>query len=62
MEATFMEEAERYNVLPIDDRTVERMNPAIAGRPDLLGDRKSLTLYDGMNGMLENVFMNSKNK
>ena len=61
MEATFMAEAEKYNVLPIDDRSVERVNPAIAGRPDLLGDRKSLTLYDGMNGMLENVFMNSKN-
>jgi len=61
MEATFMEEAEKYNVLPIDDRSVERVNPAIAGRPDLLGDRKSLTLYDGMNGILENTFLNSKN-
>jgi len=56
-----MEEAEKYNVLPIDDRSVERVNPAIAGRPDLLGDRKSLTLYDGMNGILENTFLNSKN-
>ena len=44
MEAKFMEEAEKYNVLPIDDRSVERVNPAIAGRPDLLGGRKSLTL------------------
>ena len=61
MKATFMEEAEKYNVLPIDDRSVERVNPAIAGRPDLLGDRKSLTLYDGMNGILENTFLNSKN-
>jgi arylsulfatase len=61
MEATFMEEAEKYNVLPIDDRSVERVNPAIAGRPDLLGGRKSLTLYDGMNGILENTFLNSKN-
>ncbi len=62
MQALFMEEAEKYNVLPIDDRTVERANAAIAGRPDLLGDRTSLTLYDGMNGILENTFMNSKNK
>jgi len=61
MEALFMEEAEKYNVLPIDDRSVERVNPAIAGRPDLMGDRKSLTMYDGMNGMLENTFLNSKN-
>lgn len=62
MQALFMAEAEKYNVLPIDDRTVERANAAIAGRPDLLGDRTSLTLYDGMNGILENTFMNSKNK
>jgi len=45
-----------------NDRTIERMNPAIAGRPDLLGNRMSLTLYDGMNGMLENTFMNVKNR
>ncbi|WP_197532349.1 hypothetical protein [Symmachiella macrocystis] len=38
------------------------MNPAIAGRPDILGDRTSLTLYDGMDGMLENTFMNVKNR
>ncbi|RKZ90686.1 MAG: arylsulfatase [Gammaproteobacteria bacterium] len=62
MQALFMIEAEKYNALPIDDRTIERMNPAIAGRPDLLGDRTSLTLYDGMNGMLENTFMNVKNR
>ncbi|MBW2579148.1 MAG: arylsulfatase, partial [Deltaproteobacteria bacterium] len=50
LKALFMAEAEKYHVLPIDDRTVERVNAAIAGRPDLLGDRKSLILYDGMNG------------
>ena len=57
-----MEEAEKYHVLPIDDRTIERMNPALAGRPDLLGDRTSLTLYEGMQGMMENTFMNIKNR
>jgi len=62
LQALFMVEAEKYHVLPIDDRTVERVNPAIAGRPDLLGGRKSLTLYDGMNGMLENTFINVKNQ
>ena len=49
-------------MLPIDDRTIERMNPALAGRPDVLGDRTSLTLYEGMQGMLENTFMNIKNR
>ncbi len=62
MQALFMAEAEKYNVLPIDDRTIERMNPALAGRPDVLGDRKSLTMYEGMNGMMENTFINSKNR
>ena len=38
------------------------MNPTLAGRPDVLGDRKSLTLYEGMQGMMENTFMNIKNR
>ena len=38
------------------------MNPALAGRPDVLGDRPSLTLYEGMQGMMENTFMNIKNR
>ncbi len=62
MQALFMKEAEKYHVLPIDDRVIERMNPALAGRPDLLGDRTLITLYDGMDGMLENTFMNVKNR
>ncbi len=62
MKSLFMWQAEKYHVLPIDDRTIERTNAALAGRPDLLGDRKSLTLYEGMEGMMENTFMNIKNK
>jgi hypothetical protein len=34
--------------LPLDDRTIERANSALAGRPDVLGNRTSLTLYEGM--------------
>jgi len=56
----FMKEAERNHVLPIDDRRAERFNPAIAGRPDLMGGRKSLTLYPGMQGLMENAFINVK--
>jgi arylsulfatase len=62
LQAEFMKEAQRFHVLPIDDRTIVRTNPALAGRPDLLGDRTSLTLYEGMQGMLENTFMNIKNR
>jgi arylsulfatase len=62
MQDLFMAEAIKYNVLPLDDRTYERFNAAIAGRPDLMGDRKSLTLYEGMTGMMENAFINVKNR
>jgi len=60
LQAVFMKEAERNFVLPIDDRRSERFNPAIAGRPDLLAGRKSLTVYPGMVGMMENAFINVK--
>lgn len=62
MQALFMQEAEKYHVLPIDDRTIERTNPTLAGRPDVMGARTSLTLYEGMQGMLENTFMYTKNR
>lgn len=62
LKALFMTEAAKYNVLPIDDRVLERINPATAGRPDLMGDRTTLTLYEGMNGMMENTFINVKNR
>ncbi|HEV2842994.1 MAG TPA: arylsulfatase, partial [Chthoniobacterales bacterium] len=60
LQAVFEKEAIRNNVFPIDDRRYERFNAAIAGRPDLLGGRKSLTVYPGMTGMLENAFINVK--
>jgi arylsulfatase A-like enzyme len=58
----FMKEAERNHVLPIDDRRSERFDASIAGRPDLMGDRTSLTVYPGMVGMTENAFINVKNR
>jgi arylsulfatase A-like enzyme len=62
MRGAFMQEAVKYHVLPIDDRTLERLNPALVGRPDLMAGRKSLTVYEGMTGMMENVFINVKNR
>jgi arylsulfatase len=62
MKKLFMKEARKNYVLPIDDRTVERVNAAIAGRPDLMAGRTSLTLAQGMTGMTENVFINIKNR
>ncbi|MGB5053858.1 MAG: arylsulfatase [Nitrospirales bacterium] len=58
----FLEEAVKYHVLPIDDRTIERVNAALAGRPDLMAGRTSLSVYEGMTGMSENVFINIKNR
>ena len=57
-----MKEASRNYVLPIDDRRAERFSPAIAGRPDIMGSRTSLTVYPGMVGMAENAFINVKNR
>ena len=62
LKTSFMIEARRNHVLPIDDRTVERFNSELAGRPDLMAGRTSLTLADGMTGMTENVFLNIKNR
>jgi hypothetical protein len=62
MQDLFMKEAVRYRVLPIDDRVFERINAKLVGRPDLMGDRTSLTLHAGMKGMSENVFLNAKNR
>ncbi len=62
MQEVFTQEAIKNNVLPIDDRRAERFNPALAGRPDLMGGRKSLTVYEGMTGMTENAFINVKSR
>jgi arylsulfatase A-like enzyme len=61
LQALFKKEAIANSVFPLDDRLYERFNAALAGRPDLMGDRKSLTLSHGMEGILENTFLNVKN-
>ena len=61
LQALFLKEASEHHALPLDDRTFERMLPAMAGRPDLMAGRTSLTLAEGMTGMAENVFINVKN-
>ncbi len=62
LQALFMKEAEKYHVLPIDDRVFERLDAALVGRPDLMRGRNSLTLAEGMTGMMEAVFINVKNR
>jgi arylsulfatase A-like enzyme len=54
-------EAAKYNVLPLDDRRVERFNPDMAGRPTLIkGD--SQLLFGGMGRLTENCVVVMKNK
>ena len=36
LQRLFLIEAAKYNVLPLDDRRVERFNPDLAGRPQLV--------------------------
>jgi arylsulfatase len=40
----------------------ERLDAALVGRPDLMAGRTSLTLAEGMTGMMEGVFINVKNR
>ncbi len=54
-------EAVKYNVLPLDDRLAERINPELAGRPQLIaGDRQ--VLFAGMGRLTESSVVNLKNK
>lgn len=62
LQALFLVEAQKYGVLPIDDRVFERALPELVGRPDLFAGRDSITLGDGMTGMLESAFIGVKNK
>lgn len=62
LKAIFLKEAETHHVLPLDDRFFERAIAEMVGRPSLLGTRTSLTLAEGMTGIMENDFINVKNK
>jgi arylsulfatase len=54
-------EAVRYNVLPIDDRRFERINPTIAGRPQLITGTTQV-LFPGMRRLSENSVLDVKNR
>jgi arylsulfatase A-like enzyme len=54
-------EATRYKVLPLDDRTIEKLNPDTAGRPVLIKGKTQI-LFPGMGRLLENCVLNLKNK
>jgi arylsulfatase A-like enzyme len=47
LEAIFWKEAEKYNVLPLDWRAVERLNSELQGRPRLAGKRRQFVYFPG---------------
>ncbi|GAA4361257.1 arylsulfatase [Angustibacter luteus] len=54
-------EATKYNALPMDDRSGERLNADLAGRPTLIHGSSQL-LFAGMGRLSENSVVSIKNK
>ncbi len=54
-------EAAKYNVIPLDDRMSERLNPDIAGRPQLIRGNKQL-FFGGMKGISAGSVISTYNK
>ena len=61
LQRLFLIEAARFNVLPLDIRSGERLNSDIAGRPVLIRGTSQM-LYHGMKRLGENAVLNLKNK
>jgi hypothetical protein len=61
LQRLFLIEATKYSVLPLDDRTFERFNADLAGRPQLVvGD--SQILFGGMSRLSEGSIIVTHNK
>jgi arylsulfatase len=61
LQERWLDEARKYNVLPLDDRRIERFDPGLAGRPTLV--HGNTATYPGSMGRLsENSVPNVKNK
>jgi arylsulfatase A-like enzyme len=61
LQRLFLIEAVKHDVLPLDDRRVERFNPDLAGRPQLIRGNSQL-LFGGMWRLTENSVVVTKNK
>ena len=53
LQQLWLEEARKYNVLPLDDRRIERFNAELVGRPELVKGNSQL-LFGGMGRLSEN--------
>jgi arylsulfatase A-like enzyme len=54
-------EATKYNAIPMDDRTAERFDPGMAGRPTLIRGTSQM-FFPGMGRLSENSVVSIKNK
>jgi arylsulfatase A-like enzyme len=61
LQRLFLIEATKYNVLPLDDRRIERFNSDLAGRPVLIKGKTQI-LFGGMGRLSENSVLTLKNK
>ncbi len=61
LERLWLIEATKYNVLPLDDRAMERGVPELAGRPRLIHGKKQI-LFGGMRRLSESSVLSMKNK
>ena len=61
LQQLWLDEARKYNVFPLDDRRIERFNPDLAGRPQLVRGKSQL-LFGGMRRLTEGSVINVKNK
>ena len=61
LQRLFIIEATKYSALPLDDRTFERFNPDLAGRPQLIQGNTQI-LFGGMGRLSENSVVSTKNK
>lgn len=62
MQALFLKEAQKFHVLPLDDRLLERTNAELMGRPTVMGNRTSVTYGEGMKGMGPDIFIDLRNR
>ena len=61
LQRLFLIEATKYNVLPLDDRSFERFNADIAGRPQLIKGKTQM-LFGGMSRLPEHAVLQMHNK
>lgn len=60
LQRLFLIEATRYQVLPLDDRSFERVLPEVSKKPSLVGNKQ--TLFPGMGGLVEQHVVNWRNR